>query len=76
MMRTLLLSFCLLIAANSFAQTDTTLKYTEVIQIEGLSKQVLYQRARSWTNDVFKVCKNVFVLPVLHNDLEFKIHCC
>ena len=66
-MKTLLLFFLLLIAANSFAQTDTTLKYTEIIQVEGLSKQVLYQRARSWTNDVFKSSKDVIQIEDKEN---------
>ena len=54
-----MLFISLLFTANCFAQTDTTLKYTEVVQIEGISKQSLYQRARSWANDVFKSSKNV-----------------
>ena len=58
-MKNLLVLIFLVFTGNCFGQSDTTLKYTEVVQTEGVSKQSLYQRARSWTNDVFKNSKNV-----------------
>ena len=44
---------------KSYGQFDTTLKYTEVIQVDSMNKLTLYQRARAWTNDAFKSSKNV-----------------
>lgn len=65
-MRNLLVAIFLLFIGNCFGQSDTTLKYTEVVQIDSISKQELYQRARSWTNDVFNNSKNVIQI----NDKE------
>lgn len=58
-MRNLSVIVFLFLAGNCFSQSDTALKYSEVIQVEGISKQELYQRARSWANDAFKSSKNV-----------------
>ena len=44
---------------KSNGQSDTTLKYSEVIQLDSINKITFYQRARSWTNDAFKNIKNV-----------------
>jgi hypothetical protein len=56
----LLMTF-LFIGLTTFCvgQTDTTLKYSEVIQVDGINKEVLYLRAKSWANDVFSNSKNV-----------------
>lgn len=58
-MRYLLAIAFLLLTGSSFGQSDTILKYTEIIQIDGINQQSLYQRARLWANDVFKNSKNV-----------------
>ena len=49
----------LFFSCKSYGQLDTTLKYSEVIQVDSMNKLTLYQRARAWTNDVFKSSKNV-----------------
>lgn len=44
---------------SCFGQSDSTLKFSEVVQMNNLNKLALYQRSRGWINDVFRSSKNV-----------------
>ena len=65
-MKYFLLFLFLITVKISFCQSDTTLTYTDIVQVEGINKQSLYERARSWANDVFKSSKDVIQI----NDKE------
>lgn len=54
-----ILTLLLLLPFVSFAQSDSIITYTEVVPAEGISKEVLFQRARAWVNDAFKSSKDV-----------------
>jgi hypothetical protein len=58
-MKKILLFFGLLISIHSIAQTDTLLTYSEVIQVDSISKSDLFINARSWFNNAFKSSKDV-----------------
>lgn len=58
-MKAILLFLSLIGTINCFCQVDSVLKYTEVVQVNGINKETLYQRARSWANDIFKSSKSV-----------------
>ncbi len=57
----------LICAIKSHSQTDTTLKYTEIIKVDSVNKQALYQRARAWANDIFRSSKNVLQIDDKEN---------
>jgi hypothetical protein len=42
----------------SFAQKDTAIKFTEVVNVDA-TKEQLFLRARAWFNDAFKSSKDV-----------------
>lgn len=42
-----------------FSQTDTAMKYTDVVVIPGASKDLLFQKAWNWINENFKSDKDV-----------------
>lgn len=50
---------CISMLAPSFAQTDTAITYSGVVQVEGKTAAQLYDMALMWYNDAFKSGKDV-----------------
>jgi hypothetical protein len=48
-----------LMVLNAKAQTDTAISFIEIVQVEGASKEQLFQRARVWFAENFKDSKSV-----------------
>ena len=59
-MKGVFLSFLLSVSSIlCFSQRDSAIKYSEVVVVEGATKEQLYQKARAWFNDAFKSSKDV-----------------
>ena len=62
-----LLFTVLLIVGFTSAQAQTPVSYSEVVQVEGVSKEDLYQRAREWFTDTFRSSNDVIQLDDKEN---------
>ncbi len=73
----------LIISLNSFAQKDTAISYSSVVNVDSVSKIELFERARLWVNETYKSGKDVIQFSdkesgqiackaLMIKDLEFK----
>lgn len=62
-----LLFTVLLIVGFTSVQAQTPISYSEVVQVEGVPKEDLYQRAREWFTDTFRSSNDVIQLDDKEN---------
>ena len=65
-MKKVLLFIILLYSLWAFSQSDTIIKYWEVVKVDSVKKDMLYQRARQWHNTTFNSGKAI--LEIQHKD--------
>lgn len=66
-MKKLILSAFILLAGLTTANAQTPISYSEVVQVEGATKDELYQRAKNWFVDTFRSANDVIQLDDKEN---------
>lgn len=58
-MKQIALSILVLISSTSFAQKDTVISYSDVVTVEGASKEQFFLRGRQWVAQSFRSANDV-----------------